>query len=354
MFSGVLKSNWRRTLIIGLLVLAVVALIAEFFVLVPKFQMNPPEDYDEYVDWANRFRGGAPKYPYLNPYPLPTTLWIFTPLSLLPMWFSVIWTLIPFAFVLWRYKRDGVILWLYYPMLVQAALGQLEGILLLPLYWLLENKRWLAGVGAVLMLFKPQLSFLAIGYALINWLVQRDWRNLGSFTATLFVIYLPAFIIQPTWPLAMLSGMDERANEFLLPTRGATLWAWIWRDGLTVWLAPIVAVISIGLVGYVFFVRQQRIQAMQLLGLLIMPVHYAVSFTTVIPTLKTRRELATLTAISWVGVVIDTFAGGWGGAYVIIPITALALLAFNPPSPREQIARTHTTATEMTNTPPCD
>jgi len=333
--------NQRAAILFILLVIVLIVFLIELAVLAPEFFARPPNDYDIYAHWGLAERLGPEKYSYwlVNYYPLPTTLWVFVPLSLLPNWFAIIWTIAPFLFALWLFRKPGVILWLYYPLLVQTGIGQLDGWLLLPLYWLIEDRPWLAGVGAVLVLFKPQLAFVTVAYALLSWVIRRDWRNLRAFAITLAIIYLPAFIVNPLWLLTMLDRMHVRANESLLPTRGASLWAWIWRGGITLWFLPIVGLLATVLVLYIFVRRGKRMQAAQLLGLLVTPVLYAANFVTIIPILKTPRQILILTIISWVGVVMDTLAGGWGGAYAIIPITALFLLArendatITPPTP---------------------
>ncbi len=280
----------RQLVVSALLVIAGFVLLAEFFALIPNFTAHLPNDYGAYMRWGMVERLGPDQYYYALPnyYPLPTTLWVFVPLSLLPTWFSLVWMVVPFLFTLWLFKKSGGVLWLYYPMMVQAAVGQLDGWLLLPLLWLIENRPWFAGIGAVLVLFKPQLSFFTVLFALVFWVFKRDWRNLGAFAATLTVIYLPAFIADPFWVFTMLDKMQIRANENLLPTRGATLWAWAWHGGVTLWLLPLVAIAAAALVLYVFRVRGKPFQAMQLLGLLTIPVLYASNLVTIVPILKTQ------------------------------------------------------------------
>jgi hypothetical protein len=325
-----IKSTWRSAITFALLAIGIAILLYELEQSVPVLLARRGTDYTLYVQWGSEYspleHSGAsvPNY-----YPLPTTLWVFLPLSLLPNWFTLVWTFVPFLFLLWLFRKSGIILWLSYPMLIQGSVGQMDGWLLLPLYWLFTNRPRLAGIGAALLLFKPQLAFLTILYALLAWLIRRDWHNFGAFIITLAILYLPAFVVNPLWPLIMLERMKIRASEPLLETRGASLWAWIWHGGWTLWLLPIVALIAAALVIYVFMIRRRQIQAVHLLGLMVTPVLYSSNFVTIIPMLKTTRQIATLTTISWVGVVIDILAGGWGGAYVVIPLTALWLLAAN-------------------------
>ena len=65
---------------------------------------------------------------------------------------------------------------------------------------------------------------------------------------------------------------------------------------------------------------------MLLFGLLVTPILYAYDYILVAPTIKTWRECALPLAVSWLAVGVDMWAGGWGGAYSLIPLTALALM----------------------------
>lgn len=339
------KLSWRSIVIGGFLVISLVLFIVEITALAPGFLDRWINDYDSYVRWGNAQRSSLDQCSpqASNYYPMPSTLWIFIPLSLMPRWFVLVFMFAPLIFPLLLFKKAGAITWLYYPMLVQSGFGQIDGWLILPLYWLVQDIRWLAGIGAVLVLFKPQLAIFTVGVMVIQWLVRRNWRNLGAFAITLAIVYIPSFFVCTTWPLEMLRVVGGRTTESNMATRGATLWAWVGHGDVTFWLLPIVALGTAALLVYVFVVRRQRAQAAQIFGLLTIPVLYVSSYVMLLPILKTRRHLVVLTVISWVGVVIDTLAGGWGGAYVIIPITALVLLARDPsalpdPAPQNKLS----------------
>jgi hypothetical protein len=336
-----IKITWRSAITFAILAFGIAILLYELGQSVPVLLARRGTDYTLYVQWGSEYSPDEHSDVLVpNYYPLPTTLWVFLPLSLLPNGFILVWTFVPFLFPLWLFRKSGIILWLSYLMLVQAGVGQMDGWLLLPLYWLFENRPRLAGFGAALLLFKPQLAFLTILYASLTWLIHRDWHNLAAFIITLAILYLPAFVVNPLWPLVMFARMKVRASESLLETRGASLWAWVWHGGWTLWLLPIVALIAAGLVIYVFVIRRKQIQTAHLLGLMVTPVLYSPNFVTVIPMLKTTRQIATLTVISWVSVVFDILAGGWGGAYFIIPIAALILLAHDRsshPAPQDKL-----------------
>jgi hypothetical protein len=186
-----------------------------------------------------------------------------------------------------------------------------------------------------LVLFKPQLAVFTVAYMFVHWLVQRNWSNLGTFLIALAIVYIPSFFVCPTWIPTMLNVSSGRTGESNMLTRGASLWAWLWHGDWTLWLLPIISIIVIGLLIYVFIVQKKRAQAAQCFNLLVMPVLYASSSVTLLSILRTRRQLIILTIISWVAVLLDTFAGGFGGVYILLPITALILLARDTGQPTQ-------------------
>jgi hypothetical protein len=177
------KLSRRSLIVIALFAAVLVLFIAEVAALSPGFMDFFIHDYDSYVLWGNTqrlsFDQCAPQA--ANYYPLPSTLWIFAPLSMFPRWFAFVFMFAPFIFLLPLFKKDSGIAWLFFPLWVQTGNGQIDGWLILPLYWLIQNTRWLAGIGAVLVLFKPQIAIFAVGYMIIHWFTQRNWRNLGAF-----------------------------------------------------------------------------------------------------------------------------------------------------------------------------
>lgn len=316
----------RQIVFGGLLLAAVVGLGIELIAFAPYFLERPLNDYAIYARWGSAARSGIWNPPeQYNPYPLPTTLWIFVPLSLLPDWFKVVWTIGPYLILLYLYGKPGLIWWVFYPMMVQGGVGQMDAWLLLPLAWVLDRRPWLAGIGAVLLLFKPQIAWLTVLAAFVLWLVQRDKKNLGAFVITLAVLYIPAFVLDPLWFARMLQPMSVRAREFLLPTRGATIWGWWWHGDWAVWLIPLWVLLAIVLAARV--IKPKPLHTAQLVNLLITPVLYASNLSMLIPTIRRTRDIILLTCVSWFGVLLDNLFGGFGGVYILLPLTALWLLS---------------------------
>ena len=284
-----------------------------------------PYDYNLYVGWGRALREGHVTYSY----PLPTIFWIFVPLSLLPSAFSIVFALVPFLFTSYLLGRRGFIVWLYYPLIVQAAFGQLDGWLILPFSWMLKDKpRW-AAVGAVLLLTKPTLAPLAVIYVLVRWLRLRNWLQLRWFALALVVLITPAFIIDPLWLLHFIAQLHVRATETNMPTRGAALWAWAWHGGITLVLLPVLLLFVLILCLRLVRRHSDLLPLAEILNLLLLPFLYASNLTMLIPLLVTSRRMLIIPTLSWICVGIDVLAGGWGGAYALIPLSLLVLLASN-------------------------
>ncbi len=264
-------------------------------------------------------------------YPLPAVLLIFLPLSFLPTWFALVWILLPFIFVLCIFGKKGIAVWLSYPFLVQAAFGELEGLLLLPIYWLIQDHTILAGISAAFLTLKPQLAVFLVPFMVYRWFSKRNWRSLVLFLGALLVLYLPAFLIDPFWPSKMIVADQVRVNESIQLTRGATLWGWWWHGGWTIWVLPLLVAVTAALSLRAFGKEEKQTRAMYLLDLILVPILYAVSFVTAIPTLKkSTLHLLVYTIVSWIAVGFDILTHGWGGVYVLIPLVALLLLAMDP------------------------
>jgi hypothetical protein len=344
----------RRNIVFGfMLVVALVLLVYELATVGGAWVSSPLIDYDVYVERGQSARGGVFFPPEKeNPYPLPTTLFLFIPLSFLPPWFKIIWTLGPYVLLLFLYGKSGALWWLYYPMMIQGATGQMDGWLLLPLVWLLEDRPRLAGLGAVLLLLKPQLAWLTVLVALIQWTRRRDRTNLLWFFIPFLILWVPSFVIRPFWLLQVITPLMQRANESIMPTRGASIWGWVWwYGGWLIWFVPLVLALAGFLASRV--ARAKPLQTAQCINLLVTPVLYASNMVMLIPLSKSARHTLILVAVSWLGVLGDGAFNVFGGAYVILPLTALWLLS-NPklPIPTLKTARTNTNSTAQTHTPP--
>jgi hypothetical protein len=94
---------------VSLLVLALVLLAVEIVNVLPQaLAVWHPYDYGLYIEMGNAVRQGLNPIGPRHYYPLPTALWVFAPLSLMPDWFRIVWALVPSIFILVLFRRQGV------------------------------------------------------------------------------------------------------------------------------------------------------------------------------------------------------------------------------------------------------
>lgn len=321
----------RRNLVYALVALSLLALAVELALVLPRALEWHPWDYGNYVEMGNAVRQGLNPYGPHRFYPLPTMLWIFVPLSLLPDWFRIVWILFPFVFLMILFRSQVTVLLLYPPLWFVTSDALFDGWLLIPLAWLFANRPILAGFGAALLLFKPHATVLAVIYMTLWWGMTRDWRNLATFLGTLCVLWLPSFVVNPVWPLQMLAVLQTRVDYVsILPLLTVSVWSWWWLDSL--WRLAVFAMLLAG--GILFWRAIQRpanrAAAVQLLGLLINPVMLASNLITVLPTLRGQNQILAIVLVSLGAFVLDRAVGGFGGGYAFIPLAALYFQARQP------------------------
>ncbi len=288
----------------------------------------PNEDYAYFRESAQMLASGLS--PYTRPrlfYPLYTVIWLFTPL-LAGDWTRAVWVLAPVLFLFLALGRKAVVLLLFYPLLVHLRYGQVDGWLILPLWFLLRNTETLAPMSAAAFLFKPQAAWALVAYRLIQWAKQRAWRNLSLALGLALLLTLPSFWMRPDWLREWLTSVAAHPSE---ACQNATIWGWSCFG--TQWLG--LSILEGALAISLLWRARDRASSLQLFGMLVTPILYAYDYILVAVTLKTWRESLLLLAVSWLSVGIDVVAGGWGGAYSLIPLTALALRA-GILSPRER------------------
>lgn len=306
-----------------LLIAAGVLFLTQFATLHSLLSSWRPYDYDLYISWGTALRNGTVTYSY----PLPSIIWVFMPLSFLPDDFKLLWAAAPFIFVLFLFKRTAPVLWLYFPLLVQTAYGQLDGWTIMPLYWLVQDRPRLGPLGAVLLLIKPTLAPFTIAYVLYHWVRSRRWQSLFWFGGILGIYLLPAFIIEPNWVVNFALQIPIRATESNMIPRGASIWAWWWHGGITPYLFPLIMLAVVALALLIVHRSRNHLPLIQLIGLIMNPFLYASNFTSIIPLLSSSSEVFAITLASWIAVGVDIWANGWGGAYTFIPLAGLVLLS---------------------------
>lgn len=310
----------RKILALFALIALAFVLLLELASLIPYAQNFHPTDYEALVEWGRDARVG--KLNYL--YPLPALLYIFVPLSLLPWWFKFVWAIIPFAFVLYIHRQKGLGLFLFLPMLAQAAWGTLDGYFLLPLYWLFNEQAGLAGYSAAVLLLKPQLAVFTVPYIVLKWFREKNYKSLRRFVVGLTLLFVPSFIVDPLWVIKMIPAIEWRQSQWFIPIRNVTLWSWWWHGGWTVLALPLLAV----LVSLLFIraFRVEPVKSLHLLGLTVVPAFFVVSLDTSIATLRSSwRDILAISLVSWFAFGLDAWFA-WGGVYAIISLAALWLI----------------------------
>lgn len=291
----------RNPILGGLLIAALVLLATELLIAMPRAFEWHPFDYGNYVAMGRAVRQGI--NPYTLPhsfYPLPTILWIFVPPSLLPDWFRFTWILIPFISILLLFQTQGIWLFLFAPVWFALGDGMLDGVLLLPLAWLLSKRAKWTALGAAILLFKPHVAILPLLYCMAQWCVKRDWTNIRIFSSLVALFMLPAFLLNPAWPLEMIQALGARADQNLatVPLLTSSLWSWWWLGGM----AQFVFLILSSATGVVVWqaIRQEgnRSSMLQLLNLLWLPVLFASSLILAIPTLRGRNQILIVVLLS--------------------------------------------------------
>ncbi len=319
----------RRPLLFILLAVASVALLAELvFVLPIMLNVWHPYDYSLYIQMGKAVLEGKDPVMARHYYPLPTILWLFIPLSFTPDWFRLVWILIPFVSVLYLFQKRGLILFFFTPFWIALADATIDPVLLIPIAWLLLDTSVLAPLGAILLLFKPQLAIFLIAYRSLKWLFERNWKQLGIFVAGVVVLCAPAFILQPNWPLRFLQLAPLRVTESVSmePLMTASVWSWAALDNPLRWLiVPILIAVAL-LFWLAWRHPENRAPACLALGLLILPIFFASSLVAIVPALRRDREIWTVTLISLLALLVDHFWGPFGGLYAFICIAYLAFL----------------------------
>ncbi len=295
--------------------------------LLPKLVAWMPYDYTIYIEGAGLIRDGQDPYavlPYW--YPLPVVLFTTLPLSFLPDNFAWAFAFIPLGLLHIRYGRNTLLWWLFFPLLINVAYAQMEGWLVLPLFWLLEDQNSMASLGALALMFKPAYIMFLLPYRIWQWLSRRHWRKLAVLFGLGAFMVACAFLIDPAWPIHMLSALARRADNPELAARNMTLWPLLQRG--VAGCAVFVGLFALFMWLIFPLVRLQPAHGHILLAasLLFFPNGLnPVSSMMVMPMAHTRREIVTLVTISWVAAGLDVLTRGWGGSYQLIVFVALYL-----------------------------
>jgi hypothetical protein len=216
------KSVWIRYL----LTLILLGLYIAYLFFVTRNQQGPV-DYETFMRLGRTFLEGGEVYTENSYYPLPY-VGVFALLSLLPKSISlVLWLGAPVVVVLVisRFRPWAL---LFAPVFSHFVGGQSSVFGLLGFFGYRRNldpSNYPGGVFLSLTLLKPQLAIIPLGYAMVRWIQyyrmkRRVPRQLVSFALTSGLIFLPGFIVSPTWVSDWLSQprpMFSRALSGAVP-----------------------------------------------------------------------------------------------------------------------------------------
>jgi hypothetical protein len=96
------------------------------------------------------------------------------------------------------------------PLLINVIYGQMEGWLILPLFWLLEDRPVKNGLAIVMLMFKPAYGIFLVPYRLWGWWQARRFHDFGWLLGFAGLSMGAAFLVEPRWPVQWFSGVISR------------------------------------------------------------------------------------------------------------------------------------------------
>lgn len=318
-----LTPKWSSVAIIALSILG--GLFATW--LMPQLIDWLPYDYLVYVQGAQFVRLGQNPHallPYW--YPLPVVLFTTMPWSYLPSQFGWAFAVIPLGLLHLRYGKRTLLWWLFFPLLINVAYAQMEGWLILPLFWILLNEPIKAGLGLILLMFKPAYAIFLLPYQLWLWWRTRQFNQLRWLFVFTAVAVVAAFLVEPLWPIQWFNGVIHRHENTALQSRNMTVWAFV-AHGPAGWFALLLVLWVLAyLCRQLWRQEGHRGPVLLALSLFFFPGGLnPVSSMMIMPLVSSGRDIAILVFSSWVAVILDTVIGGFGGVYLLIVLVALWL-----------------------------
>jgi len=191
--------------------LALLSIYVAYIAFVIKAKQGPV-DYETFMRLGRALWEGGEIYVENSYYPLPY-VGVFALFSLLPRPLSMaIWLGGPVlvALAVARFRPYAL---LFAPVFSHFTGGQSSVFALLGFFVYRRNldpSSVLGGAFLALTSLKPQLAIVPVGYALYVWIgayraTKRIPRQLISFLVTVGLIYLPSFLLRPSWLLEWLS-----------------------------------------------------------------------------------------------------------------------------------------------------
>jgi hypothetical protein len=330
--------RWRTAIIIGCSIIA--GLIATVVVpLLPYFGHGLPDDYVVYMDGAWLVRQGLNPHELLDYwYPLPVVLFSTMWWSFLPREFAWAFAVIPLGLLHLRYGRWAPLWWIFWPLMINVLYGQVEGWLVLFLFWLLEDKPVKNGLSIIALLFKPAYGMLLVPYRLWGWWQERRYRNFGWLFAFMTISMGSAFIVEPRWLVQWFTGVTRRNEHAGLIESDMTIWAFRRYDDAWLLLLPLLLGLFYYLVSSLWKYKEARPGTLLAMSVVLFPGGLnPVSTMMVIPLLQTRNEIIVMVSVSWIVFALNVLLLGPQTLYLFIVVTALFLFLRRLQNARSQV-----------------
>lgn len=295
-----------------------------------------PIDYETFMQIGSHLLNGQPVYGENSYYPMSYVM-VFAFFAWLPRVLSMLlWFSLPVLAVLVISKGEPLAL-LFAPTLSHFLGGQTATPSLLGFWGYRHhsqpNDPW-GGVWLAVASIKPQLAIFPLlwaGFQWVKWmrLHRRIPRQVWAFLFSLAIIYLPGFLIFPSWigqwlssprPLfeRALTGLVPRALIYLLPSDGWLYWV-------------LLVFISAGLFLLLWRLKHGAINLDTTLAasFILNPLAHDYDLIQLVPLLETRRLKITALLLSIPGWLVMIFAYDqdplWG-VFALIPPGILWML----------------------------
>ena len=291
-----------------------------------------PVDYETFMAIGHRFLSGASPYGPNSYYPLPFVI-LFAALSALPRAISMaIWFFGPLAVFLMTAGWDPWVL-LFAPVFAHFVGGQADVFAVLGLWGFHKNTRGLGGAWLALTLLKPQLALVPVTYAIVHWIIllrktRAFPKPLLQFLGASALVYIPACVLLPTWPLQWLANprpLFERAMSAIIPR--TLLVMGIPPNTAAYWVILVAAAFILLVIVWHLARRRVTLALSVVWGFVVSPLVHDYDLVQLVPILATRREHLAAILSSLPGWLVIIFMYGNDKAWYVVSFIAPVLLA---------------------------
>ncbi len=281
-------------------------------------------DYSTFMTIGQHWVSGQYVYIVNSYYPMPYVA-LFAFFSQLPQWLSMfLWLGFP---VILAVLITGPWVLFYAPLFAHFVGGQTALFGMLGLYGYRHySSRFLGGALLALTALKPQLAVFPVGWALVEWVksYRQTQKVPASFTGFIIVftlLYLPSFLVYPSWPLDWLAsprplaframaGLFPRALLLLIPQSPAYF---------------TVLLVIVGLLIYIFR-KRLTFQSSLYLFFLVCPFVHDYDLIQLLPVIHTRKMKLSAVLLSIPTWIVICYFYNIDAAWFVVTLLPLGLL----------------------------